>query len=192
MNIDDEILIRTEMSCMKERFLDLENLCKKMISDMQEINDKVLSSTTEFRSTTTSVLEKLKNTENVRPAHEMSDESAPNRIFASSWSVIARKTPNLSIPLKRSDATDTAQTSPQFVPLSPSDRRLHPSYCTPTTEATENIAGDWHTFKRRKRKPMVLGKGESSTVKGIKPVKIFSLFLTRCPPETRNHQRLTK
>jgi len=32
--------------------------------------------------------------------------------------------------------------------------------------------------------PMVLGKGKSSTVKGIKPVKIFSLFLTRCPPET--------
>lgn len=183
MNIDDEILLRTEMACMKERFLDLENLCKKMICDIQEINEKVLTSTVEFRTTTTAVLEKLKPTENAQPVINTTEEKAQNT-FTNKWSDAVRKKPTLKIPLRRTPVADMAQTPSDFIPLSPSDRRLHPTYQTPTTERTDNITGDWKTITRRKRKPMILGKGQNSAVKGVKLVKIVSLFLTRCPPET--------
>lgn len=175
-NVDDEIQLRSEMETMKKRFHDLEELCKNMIGEMQNLNKKVSNCTSDFRSTTGEMIQQLQKT-----------AEAPKPLSIPSATMISEPWQN---PERSRQIFKAAKVPPpprNFIntPVSPSDRRLHPLYSDSQSNNVVNTKNDeWETVRPKRKKLMIVGRGQNSSIKAVKPVRITSVFLTRCDSDT--------
>lgn len=177
-NLDDEIQLRTEMETMKKRFQDLEELCKSMIGEMQNLNEKVSNCSTDFRSTTGIMLQQM----------QKSTDPQIVPLANPSVSMITKPWQN---PERSRDFFKPRVPPPttfSSTPLSPSDRRLHPLFREPGEILAKAKHDDWETARPRKKKQMIVGKGQQSSIKAVKPIRTSSIFLTRCDSGTQESE----
>lgn len=172
-NIDDEVQMRMEIVSLRKKYDDLESMCNDMIALIKAMGTKI--------DTTNGIL---------RNSTELHPTPAPTYSSVITEGITSDPKPPRQrqfVPVRK-----TAQSIHlRNIPLSPSDPRSRNNDNEENSDDPLKISeGDveapsWQTAKpRRPRKRLVVGTGQITYIKSVKPVKVSSVFLTRCDPET--------
>lgn len=177
-NIDDEIQLRTELTTLKKKYDDLEKILKDLMETFQNFSSSTSAATAEIGKMVENISTNIPKLVNVKSASAQpilpgnqpkpwSDQRVTRQIISH------KKIPSVDARFKN-------------ILLSPSDPRSRQGLFnaqTPTGVQTETE--NWEIAKpRRSRRKLVEGAATTSSIKAVKPVKITSVFLTRCDPET--------
>lgn len=190
-NIDDEIQIRTELATLKVKYDDLEKMLKEVVDSFKMFSTNIQSTTMEISKS----VELIKGS-----AKEFEHEADVSKAMTSENSV---KPWCDTATTRRVLSQDQGPVISNHVDnrfknilLSPSDPRSRNELFNcetppgaPKISTKDGNHAKWEVVRKRKpKKNMIVGVGQSSSIKAVKPVKITSVFLTRCDPVTTTEE----
>ena len=179
-NINDEIMLRSEVASLHKKYDDIEKMMHDVLKTITQVNDKMTSTNDDLKGTAASVLARVNivstSVQESANSLKQSTESALSQQNDSYANVAKLKNPRTP--------SGSRKRIPNTSQLSPSDRRLHPGYQSQKEENSKT--SDWKIVtSRRKPQAPIIGKVKSS-IEAVTPIKISSIFVSRCSPNTSN------
>ncbi len=181
------------MATLKSKYDDLEKMLKDMMESFNIFSSDIQSTTSEISKSVELITENMQKPTSqpvMDPIVTITNERSmkPWSDLRSTRQIISRN----PVPVN----SNQVQNGFKNILLSPSDPRSRngffncqtpPDTSKKVTQERENV--NWEVAKSRKtKKKLIVGAGQSSSIKSVKPIKITSVFLTRCDPVTTTEE----
>jgi len=188
-NLGGHIHMRFELASLKQKFNDLENLCKDMTTAFGLLSQGMSVAVSEVKDS----VEKSKHLATSSFAKRAPIKHAPadNRGAIKAQPYVSRS----MNPFERSNnpprgpARNEPISRPGYIGLKAStpliDQENRKLYSEVLGGQSQVSSDNWHFVTRKKpKKPIVVKGAAKSTIKTVKAVHVSSFFLSRCEPET--------